>query len=177
MPDFDVGNLKLQDLLEWVDQPPPQQGRDTHALKVFLDEFPEERLAYSGLLFFRPGNPRSPIFQQQPGLSGILRPLLTLHACSLVLPQTPGPVLDETLFDHFFVRVEIRFRPPRVFAVLFFLKGGFRGFPGETLREVEFSQVDVRDNPAVGGLHILMDPLDGWALHNLEKTTVLYRQP
>jgi hypothetical protein len=32
MPDFDVGIPELQDLLKWVDQPPPQQGRDTPAL-------------------------------------------------------------------------------------------------------------------------------------------------
>jgi hypothetical protein len=166
MPDFDVGNPELQDLLEWVDQPPPQQGRDTHALSFFLAEIPTEHILYGGLLFFRQGNPTSPIFQQQPGLSGIGSQRLTVPGCQRVL----GPI-EETP-DHTYVRVEVRFRPPRVFAALFFLRSGPNGLPGEQVRDVEFNQVNATSFPT---LTIQMDPPEGWLVRNLAKTTVLLR--
>src|SRR5215208_1039603 len=34
------------------------------------------RLIYAGLMFFHPGSPTAPNFEQQPGFSGIARPLL-----------------------------------------------------------------------------------------------------
>jgi len=63
MPDFDVGNPVLQDLLEWVDQSPPPQARDTHAILFELQKLTPDltrpnSLHYS-LMFFRPGNPRA----------------------------------------------------------------------------------------------------------------------
>ena len=163
MPDFDVGHVGLQGLLEWVDQPPPQQARDTHALLFRLRNIPVEELLYMGLMFFRPGNPTSPIFQQQPGLSGVGHILPTVPACQKVL----GPTA-ETL-DHDSVRVDLRFRPPRVFAALHFLNHG------QVVRSVEATRVEVShfEQP----VHIRIDPPDGWSFELPEKTTVLFDHP
>jgi len=175
MPDFDVGNPILQDLLEWVDQPPPQQGRDTHALTAALAHLQpiDERGfgVYRGLLFFRPGNPTSSIFEQQPGLSGTLLPTGTHY-------QTPDETAEE-FRQTFFVRINLRFKPPSVFAALLFLRMDFPGLPGETVREVKFSQVELseRNWQQGGGLRIEMDPPSGWGMWEIGKTTVLYRQP
>src|SRR5215203_7539990 len=71
MPDFDVGNPEFQDLLEWVDQPSPTQARDTHALHFVLEGMGRvDRLIYAGLMFFHPGSPTAPNFEQQPASAG-----------------------------------------------------------------------------------------------------------
>jgi hypothetical protein len=52
---FAVGDPRLQELLDWVAlpaQPPPPQGRDTHALQFILRRSGTGR--YTGLMFFRP---------------------------------------------------------------------------------------------------------------------------
>jgi hypothetical protein len=59
------------------------------------------------------------------------------------------------------------------------LRMDFPGLPGETVREVKFSQVELseRNWQQGGGLRIEMDPPSGWGMWEIGKTTVLYRQP
>jgi hypothetical protein len=159
MPDFDVGNPVLQGLLEWVDQPPPPQGRDTHAIIFELQErtpdLTRPTSLHYGLMFFRPGNPTAFFFRDQPGLSGTGG--LTDQA---VTPNVP-----------FWVQVEVRFRPPRVNSALFFFRGG-------TLPEVQERAVEMSAVSVVGdGSSIRMDSgQESWILR-LHKTTVLLRRP
>ena len=172
MLDFSVGDPELQDLLEWVAQPPPSQGRDTHALHFWLRGTPIEKHIYAGSLFFRPGNPTAFSFRDQPGLCGIGTVLPNVPACKDVLGiDTPTP---HDAPPPVWVRVEVRFRPPKIHASLLF-KGGaagpLNGLPGDTLRAVEFNEVIF--NPGLPMIRMIMDPPNEWRLTQLEKTNVL----
>ncbi len=59
---------EFQEKIDWVNQPPPTNARDTHALHFWLRS--TEGLSYQGLMFYRPGSPTSPITQQQNGIQG-----------------------------------------------------------------------------------------------------------
>src|SRR5215208_5230966 len=140
MPDFSVGVPEFQDLLEWVDQPPPTQARDTHALHFVLEGMGRaDRLIYAGLMFFHPGSPTAPNFEQQPGFSGIARPLLDTPNCQKIPPLVP----PEERPDHQFVQVGVRFRPPQVFAALSFFQAAITGLPGEQVGLQEFHRVKI----------------------------------
>ena len=164
MPDFDVGNSQLQTLLEWVDQPPPPQGRDTHAIFFELQQTtggPTPPLLYWGLMFFHPGNPHQPIFQRQPGLSGT------------------GGLVDnfETENRPFWVRVEVRFRPPNTFGFLRFIRGGGEVLPSIEVRSVEMDEVRVSGGDPLDLRIHLEASTESWTLHTLKKTTVLLSIP
>ena len=172
MPDFDVGIPELQDLLKWVDQPPPQQGRDTPALHFVLEGMGRaDRLIYAGLMFFHPGSATAPNFEQQPGFSGIARPLLDTPNCQKLPPLAP----PEERPDHQYVQVEVRFRPPQVFAAISFFQAAITGLPGEQVHAEEFAQVnlDVISHPPT----LEMDPPDGWRVVFSHKTNVLLGVP
>jgi len=168
---FDVGNPALQDLIAWVDQPPQQQGRDTHGIYFLLThrdfQLPggfEEISFHHGLLFFRPGtSPNSPSFQQQHGLSG---------TGSLVhkKPTNENP---------FWVRVEVRFRPPgpgrKQVNVAFHLTQDIAGFPSNIIRTVEVDNLTVAPNGFMD-----MDvsaETERWSLGEFKKRTVLFTPP
>jgi hypothetical protein len=123
---FLSGSPNSRNLLEWVDQPPPTQARDTHALHFVLEGMGRtDRLIYAGLMFFHPGSPTAPNFEQQPGFSGIARPLLDTPNCQ----KLPPLVSPEERPDHQFVQVEVRFRPPQIFATLSFFRLQLPDFP------------------------------------------------
>ena len=172
MPDFSVGDPEFQDLLEWVDQPPPTQARDTHALHFVLEGMGRaDRLIYAGLMFFHPGSPTAPNFEQQPGFSGLARPLLDTPNCQ----KLPPLVAPEERPDHHFVQVEVRFRPPQVFAALSFFQAAITGLPGEQVRSEEFDRVNIDVIPHPPTLE--MDPPDGWRVAFSHKTNVLLGVP
>ena len=126
MPDFDVGIPELQDLLKWVDQPPPQQGRDTHALHFVLEGMGRaDRLIYAGLMFFHPGSPTAPDFEQQPGFSGIARPLLDTPNCQKLPPLVP----PEERPNHQYVQVEVRLGLPKSLRHYLFFRLQLPDFP------------------------------------------------
>ena len=167
MPEFEVGDDVLQDALEWVDQPPPPLGRDTHALFFTLTgtnllpgDLSQIESSHRGLMFFRPGNPTTPIFQNQPGLTGT----------GSLVAQKPTPEIP------FWVVVEVRFRPPRrVFGSLRFFQEAGRGLPGTHVRSVEMDKAEM----IVGSRgEIRMDaPPERWILGRIQKTTVLLGPP
>jgi hypothetical protein len=176
MPDFDVGNAELQDLLEWVDpQTPPAQGRDTHALAFSL-EGPQQtikELTYTGLMFHRPGNPTAPRFQAQPGLSGIARKRLDLPNCQRTFPPSGLPAANLG-FPFDYVQVEVRFRPPRAFmGFQFWSSSGL--LLGNMTKSTDSSPVEIRSAFVGGPVSMSMsNELGSWVVDSLRKTTVLY---
>src|SRR5829696_1518194 len=67
---FSVGNSGIQSALDWVAQPPPAQGRDTHVVYFNLFQQSPEPLEYNGSMFFRPqGTEHGPV-GVRPGLDG-----------------------------------------------------------------------------------------------------------
>jgi hypothetical protein len=177
MPDFDVGNAELQELLKWVDQPPPQQGRDTHALRFQLQRVPTSLggLHYMGLLFYRPGNPTSGPFQLLPGLSGVATKLLHRPNCNLTSPPVGLPAQENV--DHDYVLVEVRFKPPRAFVGLQFCRGRgfFGGLLGPVIRSMDASPVEISsDPPSLTASMTMSSDAGSWSVHSLQKTTVLF---
>ena len=168
---FSVGEAITQSRLDWVAQPPPAQGRDTHAARLRLSRLsgtlrnPE----YSGLLFFRPQGTGGGPVGLRPGLEGFGSLLVTEGVCQTLLdPNTAVPPAE-------LVKVLLAFRqqqsgPANIVATLTFMNGDLLQLPTQTTRVVEFSQVEMR-----GGT-ILMDPPEGWQLV-LGQTTVLLHRP
>jgi hypothetical protein len=105
------------------------------------------------------------------GFSGIAKPLLDTPNCQKLPPLVP----PEERPDHQFVQVEVRFRPPQVFAALSFFQAAITGLPGEQVRSEEFDRVniDVISHPAT----LEMDPPDGWRVTFSHKTNVLLGVP
>jgi hypothetical protein len=191
---FSVSQPVLQDLLEWVAQPPLMVAsnpldpdspkvldpRDTRAIRFHLRRItpttlpptPVPELHYQGFLFFRPGKTNTPIFQQQPGLMGIGNFQLVEPNCQYTLGlKSDGTKLGLPRPDHHFVRVDLRFRPPKTFAGL-----SFRRTDGSVSRSVQMTHVDVfgnanmrldGDRPDVGGRP------EAWFLDGLSKSTLL----
>jgi len=164
----------FQEYIDWVDQPPPTNARDTHALHFRLES--PEGIRFQGLMFYRPGgHPASTITQDQNGIEGKGYLIPDAPVCQrFVLAQTspgappiPGP----------WIRVKVTWRTTtsgtsRIFAdLLFKARDSFRnGLPGGTTSAVEFERVEAD----IGGGHVLMfegqDP-PGWQL-DLTQTTV-----
>jgi hypothetical protein len=98
-PQFPPQFARFQERIDWVDQPPPAQARDTHALFFSLwdngDPPTPLPLRYDGLLFFRPGDPDTISGADQPRLEGI---------ASLIVPPSG------TSSDHNAVRARINLR-------------------------------------------------------------------
>jgi hypothetical protein len=186
MPDFDVGNAELQDLLEWLDpQTPPAQGRDTHALTFSLagPRQSTKELTYTGLMFPFPGNPTAATFQRQPGLSGIAKKRLDLSNCQKSFPPltaTPsGPPAADLGFPIDYVQVEVRFRPPRAFMGFQFWQGtGLSGLLlGRVTRSTDSAPVEIKSLSAGGPVVMTMsNELGSWVVGSLLKTTVLSSQ-
>jgi hypothetical protein len=181
MPDFDVGVPELNELLEWVDQPPPQQGRDTHALSFHLVRTPDTPgLEYSGLLFYRPGNPAATLMQRLPGLSGVAKKLLSPTNCERGVGDLPPlGTIDPQFQDHSHVLVEVRFRPPRAFGFLQFCEPatGTRGLLlGEVVRGMDAAPVKISPQPSVTTpiVFLTISADDGDWNVSLQKTTVLF---
>jgi hypothetical protein len=173
MADFGIGNPELQNLLEWVDQTPPAQARDTHALFFRLDKLAppsvgvDFRFGYEGLMFFRPIQLGLGPVGSTLGLNGFGH----LHA----LQPVPKPIPPDGR-GAMWVRVFLGFRPragggpAHAFATLQFLKRVNDQSPAGQI--VEFSQVNHL------GETIKMDVPpsedDGWRLI-LDKATVLFK--
>jgi hypothetical protein len=63
MTNFNVGFPTLQNVIEWVDQPPPLQGRDTHTIYFLLSQSVPGGSSppvhfYHGYMFFAQGTLR-----------------------------------------------------------------------------------------------------------------------
>jgi hypothetical protein len=130
-----------------------------------------DRLIHAGLMFYHPGSPTAPDFGQQPGFSGIARPLLDTPNCQKLPPLVP----PEERPNHQYVQVEVRFRPPQVSATLSFFQAAITGLPGEQVHSEEFDRVnlDVISHPAT----LEMDPPAGWRVVFSHKTNVLLGVP
>ena len=147
--------------IDWVNQPPPPQARDTHALHFFLTNTgaPENPPTYQGFLFYRQGaHPTAPITGEQNGLDGTGS---RIHG-KVGLP------------DEAWARVQVRFRTrptPRISVVVYLHQAdGPDALPGTQVRLVGFDEADPSDD----GRAILLDSgtSNRWQL-NIVKTTVL----
>jgi hypothetical protein len=156
---------EFQEKIDWVNQPPPTNARDTHALHFWLAA--PEGINYQGLMFYRPGEqPTSPITQRQNGIQGKGYLIPTAAVCQRLVgspftPQPPGP----------WIRVQVTFRTTTsgtsVFANLLLQNNnGTDALPGDTTSEVEFDRVEI----SFGDV-IMFAGQSGWIL-NLTKTTV-----
>ena len=159
----DEGYLYIQELLEWVNQPPPPQGRDTHAISFELLTLPPNGRPYghSGLMFFRPQGTGHGPGGSPSGLTGVGQ--LTYYSG---LPSQRPPL---------WVRVDVivRVTPPEIYAPLFFFNGGL-GLPEIPVRTVE---TDLRAELSQPFWDItLTNPYEPekWFLRNLHKTTALW---
>jgi hypothetical protein len=157
----------FQENIDWVNQPPPTNARDTHALHFWLSS--PEGSYFQGLVFYRPGtSPSSPITQHQNGIQGKGYLIPNAPVCQRVLgspwtPQPPGP----------WVRVQVTFRTTadgtsHIFANLLLQdSSGPDALPGETTSGVEFDRVEA----TFGDVIMFPGQGSGWFL-NLTKTTV-----
>jgi hypothetical protein len=157
-----TGISGLQDLLRWVDQPPPPQGRDTHVIHFILAERtpgPTSGTIHHGLMSFRPQGTGSGPVGALPGLTGFGG----LASTGTSTPNTP-----------FWARVEVFVRlraPSNVFATLPFLVGdNVNGLPRTVKRTVELN------TSFSGSLLILEAAPELWAVQ-FAKTNVLLRAP
>ena len=158
---------EFQEKIDWVNQPPPPNARDTHALHFWLNS--PDGMNYQGLMFYRPGqSPSGPITQRQNGIQG--KGLVTANApaCQRVLgspwtPLPPGP----------WIRVQVTWRtttsgPFPIFANLLLQNTtGPHSLPGDTTSEVEFDRVEA----SFGDVIMFAGQGSGWLLH-LSQTTV-----
>jgi hypothetical protein len=171
---------EFQENIDWVNQPPPPNARDTHALHFWLTS--PAVTVYQGLMFYRPGqNPSGPITQRQNGIQGKGFWTPTMPLCETLESSTifgsgvhrpPGP----------WVRVQVTFRTttsgefPIFSNMIFQDDSGISGLPGDTLATVEFDRVEVADpgehptTPPSSRLRMFTDG-DLWTL-SLWATTV-----
>ena len=170
---FDVGNPVMQEQLDWVAlpaQPPPPQGRDTHALWFRLRKNMSGVgmvTRYSGLMFFRPQGAGGGAVGSLPGLTGTGH----LVANSSVCQEISGGSFPA---DHAKVNIMFRRRPSapaQVFATIIFLTGLLPDTPSTT-EPVEASNVSLSGPPHLAVIGI--NPQ--WELQ-LQMTTVLLRSP
>jgi hypothetical protein len=174
MADLAQFPARFLDHIDWVNQPPPPQARDTHALLFFLQNInphPSPSPIFQGLLFYRQGRtPTSPITQEQNGLDG------TGHVLGgEPIVVTPG-------FHADWARVHLRFRTQptaRIHVVLSLHSGLGTGFPlpGPQRRLVEFDEIrvgPVGDDEIEAPIQITLDEdtSNHWELR-FTKTTVL----
>jgi hypothetical protein len=158
---------EFQAHIDWVNQPPPPNARDTHALHFWLNA--PDGITYRGFMFYRPGqSPSSPITQQQNGIQGKGYVTANVPSCQRVLgspwtPLPPGP----------WVRVQVTWRTTssgetRMFANLLLQDvSGTHALPGATTSDVEFDRVDA----TFGDVIMFPGQGSGWILH-LSQTTV-----
>jgi hypothetical protein len=171
---FAVGNPTMQDLLDWVAQPPPAQARDAHALHFFLRKNRSGVgmvARYSGLMFFRPqGAGEGGGVASLPGLNGTGALVANSFVCQDLSAAAPGPASN--------AKVNIMFRPrasapPLVFATINFFDRLLPDHPDTGTEAVEAANVRIDESLGLIGL-ITIDAQ--WQLH-LQKTTVLLRSP
>ena len=180
---FSVGDQSLQGLLDWVAEPPPAQGRDTHALRFRL--FKEGTGAtldtrdysdYSGLMFYRPQGVGMSLVGRRPGLDGVGGLLATQDVCQNIVANSPPGQRPEL------VKVFLAFRqrqsgPAEVIATLTFMDGNLWQMPADTVGDaVEFSNIVLGGSGGLADISIHMDPPDGWGLL-LQRATVLLKGP
>jgi hypothetical protein len=164
---FDVGNPTMQDLLDWVAlpaQPPPPQGRDTHALRFILRK--NDAARYSGLMFFRPQGAGGGGVGSLPGLNGTG----DLVANTVVCQEISGVGSPAA-----HAKVNIMFRrrptlPALVFATITFFVRLLPDSLDQGTEAVDTSNCSMNQFGAID-----IDPPQ-WQLR-LEKTTVLLRSP
>ena len=148
---------EFQEMIDWVNQPPLPQGRDTHAIHFILAERtpgPTFGTIHHGLMFFRPqGTGHGPV-GSLPGLTGVggLAPTGT------ATPNTP-----------FWARLEVFVRSDNIFATLQFLIGDRNnGLPGTVKRTVEL-------NTTVSGSSLGLESAPEQWVVRLAKTNGLLR--
>src|SRR5918998_4942260 len=100
MPDFDVGRPELNELLDWVDQP-PAQGRDTHAVSFVLRRDFQRGPFYAGLMFYHRGlSPTAGSFQRQHGLSGVAKKVMNEANCEKNFQPVGQPAQELDGHEH-----------------------------------------------------------------------------
>jgi hypothetical protein len=170
---FSVGEPVIQGTLDWVAQPPPAEGRDTHAVGFDLSN-PDtvNSLEYSGLMFFRPeGVGVGPLFSR-PGLEGFGSLLVRERVCQTLLdPNTAVPAAD-------LVRVFIGFRQQQsgpadlVGRLTFMDRDPITSLPSlRTASTLEIASTNMHRGGTAGNIF-----MDSWFL-NMRKTTVLLSSP
>ena len=170
---FSVGEPIIQGTLDWVTQPPPAEGRDTHAVGFDLTN-PDtvNSLEYSGLMFFRPpGVGVGPLFSR-PGLQGFGSLLVRERVCKTLLdPDTAVPAAD-------LVRVFIGFRQQQsgpadlVGRLTFMNRDPLTSLPSlKTASTLEIASTKMQGAGTAGNIF-----MDSWFL-NMRKTTVLLSNP
>jgi hypothetical protein len=114
-------DFRLKDLLDWVDQLPLEQARDTHALHFDLKESsepqqsdpeqPRPSMQYQGLMFYLPGALTSQNVNVLLGLEGFGNLVATDKVCERVLGSlSPSPDIDHIWRGLQWVQVRIRIK-------------------------------------------------------------------
>jgi hypothetical protein len=170
MPDIDILH-ELQKFLEWVDQPPSSQGRDTHVIRFLLQEQTPgvtTPAQYRGLMVFRPRNTFQGPVAQMPGLT----------ATGTIANK------DVAQVEPAWVRLEVFFRPrplapADVVVTLRFMRdnadgvGPGSGLPGTDVRFLETDAKLILNRPAIS----IAAPPERWELTDLKRTTLLFGPP